>query len=306
VLKKRRVGTGMPDKLLAANVIKRGRKMKAIRLVKVLAVVVVLTALMVAAAEVVSAADRSPAGAVIMPADKTLSIKMGQSVKINFGYEYDYNGYYFFKIKPTKKGYITFNNDYSHGNCIALLNAKKKVISRDGQFDCFLSAGSSYPYQRNVSFGVNKGVTYYVRVKGASLEREAYGQPYIGTVKCTNTGISGIKFGKSKKKASKLKRKKVRNGVLVAGVNGAQWYKLKSVKKKTWITFSAKQNCGTVYARVYYKSGKKWYSNRMFAMRSDNAWKRKAYITSNRKKNTYYIKVYKKGNSSGKYTLQWK
>ena len=282
------------------------KTMRSIAKLTALIVAVVAAIVIAGTAEPADAASRSPEGAVKMPSNRTLSIKLGKNVKINFGYDYNTTSYYYFKIKPKKKGVITFKNDYTHGSSVALMNSKKKLVSRDGKYDCFLSAGSQYGYQRYVCFGVQKGKTYYVRVKGASTEREEYGKPYVGTVICTNTKVSGLKYGKSKKKSVKLKRKKTRNGVIVAGVKGAQWYKIKSVKKSTKIIFKSKKNCGTLYATVYYKSYGRWYNSRMFAMRSTDAWKNGRIIKSNKKGNTYYIKVYGSGKTTGQYSLWWK
>jgi len=280
--------------------------MKAMRRISAAVLLAALLLALLAVSETASAADRSPEGAVVMPSNRTLFIKAGKSKKINFGYEYDYSKNYYFKIKPKKTGFITFRNDYTHGYSIALLNAKKKIVSRDCSSDCFLSAGSQYIYQRSVAFGVKKGRTYYVRVKGASTERESYDSPYVGTVRYTMTGVSGRRFGKSRKRAVRLKRYKTKKGLIIAGVKGSQWYKIKSVRKKTRIWFKGKFNSGTLKARVFYKSYGRWYSDDLSVMRSSDYWKNGCKITSNRKHNTYYIKVYRKGKSTGKYTLRWK
>lgn len=251
--------------------------------------------------------DRTVEGSVPMPVDKTLSIPQGQEVKINFGTEYDYQTFYYFKIKPTKTGYINFVNDYTHGSSIALCNAKKKVISReDKEYDDFFSAGSSYKYQTYLRYGVKKGVNYYIRVKGASTERAQYGLPYIGTVKWTNVVVKGIKYGKTKKKGVVLKKKKKRTGLIIAGNKKPQWYKINSKQKKTRIYFSTKATNGTLYAEVYYKSFGKWYSNKIHIGRHDSYRSNNGYITSNKKKNTYYVKVCPKNSASGQYQIYWK
>lgn len=85
--------------------------------------------------------DRNPAGSVVMPANKTLEVAEGTETKINFGRDYDYTTYYYFKIKAKKTGYIVFLNDYTHGSSVVLCNAKKKVISKGESYsDDFYSA----------------------------------------------------------------------------------------------------------------------------------------------------------------------
>lgn len=272
-----------------------------------LAIALVLT--MVPLTQTANAAvDRSPTGAVTMPASRTLAIAQNTATKINFGTEYDYQNYYYYQIKPTKTGYISFKTDFTHGNSIALCNSSKKLISRSSKsLDDFFSAGSQYPYQAVINYGVKKGVTYYVRVKGASTERVSYDQPYVGTVKWTNTAVKNTKYGKTKKRALLIKRNRVKNGVIKAGSRKAQWFKITTTRKKIRISFSAKNNCGTIYAKVYYKSYGKWYNGRMYAMRSTSGYKDACTLTkTSKKKTTYYIKVYPDYRSSGAYKLKWK
>ena len=268
------------------------------------------------AAQPAKAADRTVAGAVTMPASKTITLAQGKATKINFGTTYDTSSYYYFKIKPTKTGYITITNDYVHGSNIALCNASKKLASREGKsYDDFYSAGSQYPYQKVLNYGVKKGTTYYIRIKGGSGERttdEALYQyysdrPYIGTITWTNKAVKNIKYGKTKKKAVTLKRNKKKYGVIKAGSRKHQWFKIRTAKKKFTISISAKYNCGTIYAKVHYKSYGRWYSSRLSAMRHDDYYKASGKMTTNaRKKQTYYIEVYPSYKSSGAYTLKWK
>lgn len=251
--------------------------------------------------------DMSPAGSVKMPANKTLSVAEGKEVKINFGTKADYDSYFYFRIKPSKTGYITFKNDYVHGNKVALCNASKKVISRgDAKYDDFYSANSQYSYQAILHYGVKKGVTYYIRVKGGSTDHESYNSPYIGTVKWTNSAVKGMKYGKSKKKGSTLKKKKKRNGLFIAGNKKAQWYKIKTKQKKMKIILSSSAKCGDICVTVYYKSYGHWYNNTMTAIRGGDK-KRIGTLTSTKKsKKTVYVKVYPRNTTSGSYQISWK
>lgn len=273
----------------------------------VLAIALAFT-MMPLAAQPAKAADRSPAGAVTMPASKTMTLTEGVNTKINFGTTYDYQSYYYFRIAPKKTGYISITSDYISGWDVALCNASKKLASRESKsLDDFLSSGSSYAYQNVLNYGVKAGTVYYIRVKGASGEHASYDQPYVGSIKWTNSAVTGIKYGKTKKKAVVLKKNKKRKGVIKAGSTKHQWYKIRTAKKKIKISFSAKNNCGTLYARVHYKSYGKWYKSRMYAMRSSDAYKNACTMTKNfKKKTTYYVEVYPDYKSSGAYTLKWK
>lgn len=253
--------------------------------------------------------DRSPEGATVMPSSRTLEVPVNSAFKINFGNEYDYTNFYYFKIKPTKKGYITFTSDYVHGYSVALLNSSKNLISvGDSSFDDFYSAGSQYKYQTFINYGVKKGVTYYIRVKGASTEREEYGKPYVGSIKWTNSAVKPAKSGSKKSKAKSLKRKKTIKGLVVAGDKKAKWYKITTKRKTIRLLFKAPKTNGsikiTTIKRMYGHKGK-WIKNTYTASRGGN------YVSGpttnpNGTKWTMYLKVQRKGKASGYYTLKWK
>ena len=273
----------------------------------VLAIALAFT-MMPLAAQPAKAADRSPAGAVTMPASKTMTLTEGVNTKINFGTTYDYQSYYYFRIVPKKAGYISITSDYISGWDVALCNASKKLASRESKsLDDFLSSGSSHAYQNVLNYGVKAGTVYYIRVKGASGDRASYDQPYVGSIKWTNKAVKNIKYGKTKKKAAVLKRNKAKNGVIKAGSRKHQWFKIRTAKKKFKISISAKHNCGTIYAKVHYKTYGRWTSSRMSAMRHDDYYKDSGVMTTNaRKKQTYYIEVYPQYKSSGEFILKWK
>ena len=272
------------------------------------ATAVMLIAAMLFTARANAMGDRNPAGSVSMPADKTISAEAGVETKINFGKKLDYGSYYYIKIKPAKTGYIEFIDDFTHGNSLALCNAKKKPISRaSNSYDDFFSAGSAYPYQAVIHYGVKKGTVYHIRFKGSSSERVQYDYPYIGTVKWTNKAVKAAKYGKSKKKAKTIKSGKNIKGLFTAGNKKAQWFKVKSKKKKTNFFFSSQKTNGTLRCEVYYKSIGKWYNLRLSALRSDGNDKAHGYLKAyGSKSNTYYLKIYPDYTSSGAYSVKWK
>lgn len=249
--------------------------------------------------------DRTPAGAITMPANRTMTIPANKAVKINFGTTYDYTSYYYFKIKPTKTGTIKFTDDYTTGYRVVLCNSSKKVISKgDKSFDDFYSAGSKYAYQKVLYYGVKKGVTYYIRVKGASTYR-ASEYPYIGSVMWSNKASSQSKYGKKKSKAKAIKKKKTVKGLFTAGNKKGQWYKITNKQKTTKIIFKSPRTNGTIKVKIYYKSLGHWYNSTYSVSRSSG----KNPITgtiSKKVKHTYYLKVFPDGKSSGNYTLMWK
>ena len=272
----------------------------------ILAVIIMMAMMQVTAHAAFN--DRSADGAKAMPSNRTLTIAKGKVVKINFGTAYDYTNYYYFKIKPNATGVIAFTDDYTHGSNVALCNAKKKIISRgEKSYDDFYSAGSQYPYQKVLYYGVKKGKTYYIRVKGASAEYEAYGLPYVGNVKWTLSKVKASKYGTSKKKAKAMKKKKTVKGLFVAGNKKAQWFKITNKQKKTKITFLSKKNNGSFKVTVYYKSYGKWYNSTYRVYRSDSSNKNVLTGTVSKKvKHTYYLKVTPDAKTSGYYTLKWK
>gem|GEM_PF-929525 len=262
------------------------------------------------AAEDGEAAGGDAAGAVsemtVMPESKELELAEDTAVTVDFGDEPDYKDYYYFKITPTKTGYISLTGSGMLGY-VDLCNSAKKVISKESKDDsAFFSGASKHVYQRTVSFGVKKGVTYMMRINVYSLKRNDSGH-YYASMKWTNTPVNGIRYGSSRSSAANLKKALARGGVIRAGSTKAQWYKIKTSKKKIAITLGAKNNCGTIYARIYYKSGGTWHSKRIQVMRSTKKYKKTVTLKKRtHKKVTYYVQVYPKYKASGAYKIVWK
>lgn len=201
---------------------------------------------------------------------------------------------------------VSFVDDYTCGNAIALCNSNKKMISRaDANRDDFYAYAevAASKYQPVVYYGVKKNTVYYIRVKGASTKKEANNQHYIGTVKWTNFAVKGIKYGKKKRMAVALKKNKVKNGVFLAGNRKAQWYKISTKKTINRIILTANKNCGTIKAKVYYKRYGRWTSTIITGSRSGSYYYLKRYSGKIKKA---YVKVYPDYKSSGAYKLKWK
>ena len=250
--------------------------------------------------------DRTVDGAVTMPASRTLSIPVNKAVKIKYGTSRDDTNYYYYKIKPAKTGTIKFTKDYGSGWEVALCNSKKKLISRgEKKNDDFYSAKSQYAYQMVLYYGVKKGVTYYIRVKGASGEHESYDAPYVGSVKWTLSKVKASKYGKKKSKAKAIKKKKTVKGIFVAGNKKAQWFKITNKQKTTKIYFKSPRNNGSLKATIYYKSLGRWYTQSAHVYRSAGS-NVITGIISRKVKHTYYLKITPENKTSGYYTLKWK
>ena len=255
--------------------------------------------------------DRNAAGSIPIAPGGEVTAPENTEVKLNFGTSVSlYDKYYYIKIKPSKTGIITFTDDFTHSYSVALCNASKKVVSvgnNYGQTGDFFSYGSAYKWQTFINYGVKKGTTYYIKIKGGSTERANLqtGTPFVGTVKWTNKSVKPAKSGKSKKKAVTLKKGKKVKGLIVAGDKKGKWYKIKSNYKQTKITCSAKNCNGAIVAEVMYKSGGKWQKMKCSGVRSDSP-SRSVVIYSTKKKNTYYVKVHPEKKDSGVYYLSWK
>lgn len=252
--------------------------------------------------------DRSAEGSIALPADRTIRVDPDVETKINFGKGKNLNSYHYLKIKAKETGYIELVNDYTVGYGVALCDENKKVISiGDKKQDDFYSAGSPNKFQTIINYGVLKGKIYHFRLKGSPYYKRASSKdPYIGTVKWTNKAVKPVKFGKSKKTAVNLKKGKSVKGVFTAGNRKAQWYKIKSKKKKTNIYFSASKANGHFVGEVFFKSKGKWNKWKIYTRRGKKLTKSHGYIKKNiSHQTTYYVKVYPDYKVSGAYTLKW-
>ena len=226
----------------------------------------------------------------------------GKDDKVIWTDKYDSNAVTYFQIKPKKTGYVTFSVDfYAYTK---LCDANKKVVSQGDSDGDFVYRGSDYPYQRSVSYGVKKGKTYKIMVKGYPSTTNEYGE-YYGMVKWTNTKVKPSKYGKSKKKSKAIKRKKTVKGLFVAGSKKAQWYKITTNKKKIKIDLKSPKCTGFIKYKIYYKSYNKWYNT------TYQTWRASLYqpvegISNKKVKHTYYIKVTPQGKSSGAYSIKWR
>lgn len=230
------------------------------------------------------------------------NVEQGKNEKVIWTNEYDSNAVTYFLIKPTKKGYVTFGADFT--GYASLCDANRKVIGIGDTEGDFFNGESSFPYQQTISYGVDKGKTYWIKVTGYPSKTNEYGE-YYAMVKWTNTKVKPSKYGKKKKKAKAIKRKKTVKGLFVAGKKKPQWYKITTNKKKIRINLKSPKCSGSIKYKMYYKNYNKWYNQTFETWRASSI--QPVDGTVNKKvKHTYYIKVYPDGKSSGAYTIKWK
>lgn len=191
----------------------------------------------------------------------------------------------YFAFKATSTGYIRVQGSEKNYR-VALYNSSKSSLSGES----YLGDAPTY--------GVKAGVTYYIRVTSSFNSKGAY------TFQTTNTKISG-KFGKTKKKAVTVKKKKKMSGYIEAGKAGkaAKWYKFKLTKKQK-VNLSVEVGSNEAIKITVYK-GKKVVRNGTVIVRGNGIQPLKS--RGKWSKGTYYIKVQRyKGTSSGYYKLSWK
>lgn len=190
----------------------------------------------------------------------------------------------YFKFKATKTGYITapYLDSNAGSYNVTLLNSKKKALS------------GARELRYEPTFGVQKGKTYYIKVKSNANWSGGY------VFKLTNTAVKESS-GKKKASAKTIKRGATKKGTILAGSGQADWYKFKKTSKKdATITFKGRTN--DKIKIEFYQGGKK-IATKTYSY-SD---KERSFTMVNYPKGTYYIKVVRgTKKSSGWYSVKWK
>lgn len=234
----------------------------------------------------------------------TQTLEQGVRTEVNFGTTASSDTVSYYKIKPTKTGFITFNTNDNYSGYVILCDSNKKAISKYDSTGDWLWGGSSTSYFRKIYFGVKKGRTYYIRVKGYSYDRNDAGE-YVGSVKWTNTSFKAGKHGSTKKRSKAMSKNKTVKGLFVAGSKKGHWYKITNKQKTTKIYFKSPRTNGALKVKVYYQSYGKWYDATYYVNRGTGSNTITGTI-SRKVKHTYYLKVFPDKKSSGNYTLKWK
>ena len=194
--------------------------------------------------------------------------------------------YTWLKYKPNADGYLTVEaSDPTEPftgtkGYLALYNsAKTKLLSSSTIF--YNTAHSDNSYWYKFIFGMQKGSTYYIRVKSESAVKFTCQYKKVKDV----SGISRIK-------AKNLKKNKVLTGLVPAGISNADWYQIRLTKKqKLRLYYNAKTN-GCFKISIY--------------MGTKLIGTRNIYYTSGLRKITLSLKINgkKSGMSAGKYYVK--
>lgn len=217
---------------------------------------------------------------------------------------------YYIKYKAGKTGFVTltFKNaskaySYSAGY-VTLCNSKKKAI---GPAKEYWSNGYSSSSAYSRSYGVKKGTTYYFKVQCAA-----------GTKIVAKTTAVTKSTANTKAKAKKLAKNKTVKGIMIAGENKADWYKINITGncKKLTLTLTGKSqgdddNCG-IKMSFYDTDGKLVKTSRTYyisgqASKDQLVFNYGTGATSfSFPTGTYWAKIERlNSKSSGYYTFKW-
>ncbi|MCM1159880.1 MAG: hypothetical protein NC412_01535 [Roseburia sp.] len=224
----------------------------------------------------------------------TLSSKGSTQIRLSEG---EHEEFTYIRFQPKKDGYVTFYaanlpenaGQLTRGTWLLCNSAKKEISSTDW---CGFYTGD------NITFVVKRNTAYFLKVKlhGASGLIINYEYKSITD-----------KSGNKKAKAYKIKKKKSVPGLLMAGENKADWYKITLTKKQVMkIIFTTKSYRG-IQMDVFDNKGNKINGLSVFQPASAN---KKVTVMSGKKlsKGTYYVKVYclKGAKACGYYSLCWR
>lgn len=215
--------------------------------------------------------------------------------------------YIWISYNADSDGYLTLDNfnvgDIPANGYLALYNSTKTValssksIGYSGQFP-----QNAAGYWGHNVFGMEKGQTYYIRVKAYT--------PVMFTSSFTTVKD---KSGATQKKALKIKRNKTKIGLIPAGVSTPDWYKInlkKARKIKLHYNFQTKGSIRLTFYMDKTQLGSKVISSQgaqemtLYVKKTTAKGKIKKTAL---KKGTYYIKIEPANSTtSGYYTLKWK
>ena len=204
---------------------------------------------------------------------------------------------YCLSYNATATGYTTFTFDGNPGR-MYVKDINNKVISNE--YDSILPTkkGSKYVFD----LGLKKGTTYVLY-----MIEDTHESPEQYTLTIKNTAIKSSNI--SKKKAAKVKMKKLVTGIIPLGSNNSAWFKFKYKKtKKCIIKLDTTTMMGEYHVEIF--KGKKMVGTTIIGPTKMN-WNPFNKVSSDYKlllkKGTYYVKFSKYNNfSSGKFTMKIK
>lgn len=202
----------------------------------------------------------------------------------------------YYKIKPSKTGLMTVTlKEYGYSpsaGTVSLYTSSKKALSEKISYNS--SSNKAY-------FGVQKGVTYYLRVEncyGTESNNFKYSIKYTVSSRTTRDLAS-----KSKAKTLTRQSSSVKTLFIASTSTNTDYYKFKvtSKRKTTKITVSTSGiKSGTVRVTVYQGS-KKLNSKTINCASSTGVEWTASYAPTG----TYYVKVVKGTKASGTYSIRY-
>lgn len=261
-----------------------------------LAVVMMLSVLVVVNPQEAKAAERTMTG---KKWNVTISDAECFGGTLVTGETYGTNQIYYIKFKAPSTGYVTFTATpvtdlippFSAGSW-RLYDSKKKALSSEDGLDTRDS-------RQKIVYGVTKNKTYYLGVKVDA-----------GTKISAAFSKVNEKSGKTKNKAVNMKRnKKVVGVVSASSKKETDWYKFTLDKTRyVSVSFSAKTN--NAIKVTFYEGKRKLAAEDLSRFNPDWGGSMVREGTSTKikvaKGTTFYVRVDKKSNGSGTYTLKWK
>lgn len=189
--------------------------------------------------------------------------------------------------KAPDHGYITItagNGASAAAGNIRLYDSKKQT-ALSGNFS-YHTAGECM-----VTYGVKKNTIYYIQInaQGAAV----FNCKFTKIKENSGSKKSGAKF---------LKKKQLAKGILEAGSQKADWYKIKLTKKQVLNFYYSGKTNGKIrftFSGIYLKTSKRYVT------RGGEAVNR-AYSAERVQPGIYYVKIEPANvTSSGYYTLKW-
>lgn len=230
-------------------------------------------------------------------ANAAITIQDAQSYAVTGGYAW-------LKYVAPANGYLTVRISNPEGatahatGYLALYNsAKSTVLSSRSVF--YNAAYPDNAYWNAFTFGLQKGQTYYLRIKGDNGVRVSR--------KFQKVKEAG---GVSKAKAVSVKKNKKKAGVIFAGSSNADWYAIRLTKRqKLRLRYTVKANGGL---KISIFSVKQQIGSRnVYTTTGQKKMVLYQYLPTSKKTTgleagTYYVKVERADSgSSGYYTLKW-
>lgn len=244
----------------------------------------------------------------VSAAEKEYNLNKKKAVTISAGDSYGSSGNStWLKYKPAADGYLTLKmsdpaNATTHANGYIALYNQTKGTALSSKSIFYNTEYSKNAYWHTFTFGLQKGQTYYLRIRGENAVKI--------TRKFTKTND---KSGATQEAALGLKKNKAKKGLIPAGVSNADWYKITlSKKQKIKIYYNVRvSGTGGCFKISVYSNKKLLTSRNIYYTSKESRYTlcnedRTTKKTTGMDAGTYYIKIERSNSaSSGYYKIKW-